>query len=282
MKRLVLAIVAIGICAPALSVFADTLELKNGSVIKGTFIGGSEAQISFRVGSTVQHYPVADIASLKFDSEGARPAGENGFAPRPHPQPQPSYAAPAPAPARQAAPVASGDRITVPTGTRLTVRTVDAIDSDRNRVGDKFAATLDEPLYVNELLVVPKGADVYGRLEEAQEAGHLAGKAQLKLSLTGMVVNGQTFAISTGDYDISGKSRTANTAKKVGGGAAVGAVIGAIVGGGKGAAVGAGVGAGAGTAVQIATKGDQVHVPSETLLEFALDQPVTIPVSQAR
>lgn len=278
MKRLILAIVAIGIGAPALSGFADTLELKNGSVIKGTFIGGSEAQISFRVGSTVQHYPVGDIASLKFDSEPARSASDNGFAPRP----QPNYAAPAPVAATQPAPSATGDRITVPTGTRLTVRTVDAIDSDRNHVGDKFAATLDQPLYVNELLVIPKGADVYGRLEEAKEAGHLAGKAQLKLSLTGVVVNGQTYAISTGDYDLSGKSRTANTAKKVGGGAAVGAVIGAIVGGGKGAAVGAGVGAGAGTAVQIATRGDQVHVPSETLLEFALDQPVTIPVSQTR
>ena len=282
MKRLVLAIVAIGIGAPALSGLADTLELKNGSVIKGTFIGGSEAQISFRVGSTVQHYPVADIASLKFESEPARSAGDSGLAPRP----QPNYAAPAPATASvaptQTATVVSTDRITVPTGTRLTVRTIDTIDSDKNHVGDKFAATLDQPLYVNELLVIPKGADVYGRLEEAKEAGHLAGKAQLKLSLTGVVLNGQTYAISTGDYDVSGKSRTANTAKKVGGGAAVGAVIGAIVGGGKGAAVGAGVGAGAGTAVQIATKGDQVHVPSETLLEFALDQPVTLPFSQAR
>jgi hypothetical protein len=163
-KRLVLTIVAIGICAPTLCAFADTLELKNGSVIKGTFIGGSEAQISFRVGSTVQHYPVADIASLKFDSEGAPTAGENGFAPRP----QPNYAAQVPAAApvstTQPAPVTTGDRITVPTGTRLTVRTVDAIDSDRNQVGDKFAATLDQPLYVNDLLVIPKGADVYGRL----------------------------------------------------------------------------------------------------------------------
>src|ERR1041385_2983172 len=106
-KRLILAIVAIGIGAPALSGFADTLELKNGSVIKGTFIGGSEAQISFRVGSTVQHYPVADIVSLKFDSEPARSAGDNGFA-----RPQPNYAAPAPVAATQPAPSATGDRIT--------------------------------------------------------------------------------------------------------------------------------------------------------------------------
>jgi hypothetical protein len=278
-RKLLFAIIAVSLCMPALSAFADTLELKNGSVIKGTFIGGSEAQLSFRVGSTVQHYAVADILSLKFDADPGRSANYENFAPRP----EPNYPPP-PAPVRSTAPapVPTGDRISVPMGTRLTIRTVDAIDSDRNRVGDKFAATLDQPLYVNELLVVPKGADVYGRLEEAKEAGHLAGKAQLRLSLTGIVINGQTYALSTGDYELSGKSRTANTAAKVGGGAALGAVIGAIAGGGKGAAIGAGVGAGAGTAVQVATKGDQVHVPSETLLEFALDQPVTIPISQTR
>lgn len=283
MKKLLVAMIGAGVLLPALAAFADTLELKNGSVIKGTFIGGSEAQLSFRVGSTVQHYAVADIVSLKFDSDGGRQV----LHPDPNyaPTPAPNYApTPAPAPVRASAPapVAAGDRISVPTGTRLTVRTIDAIDSDRNHVGDKFAATLDQPLYVNDVLIVPRGADVYGRLEEAKEAGHLAGKAQLKLSLTGIVVNGQTYALSTGDYELSGKSRTGNTAAKVGGGAAVGAIIGAIAGGGKGAAIGAGVGAGAGTAVQIATKGEQVRVPSETLLEFALDQPVTIPVSQNR
>ena len=165
-------------------------------------------------------------------------------------------------------------------GTRLVVRTIDAIDSSKNRVGDKFQASLEQPLYVDETLVAPRGADVYGRLEEAKEAGHIQGKSQLKLSLTGIVINGQTVPLSTGDYEVSGKSRGANTAKKVGGGAAVGAVIGAIAGGGKGAAIGAGVGAGAGTAVQVMTKGEEVHVPSETLLEFALDQPLTVSVSQ--
>jgi len=299
-KKLILAILAIGICTLSQSALADTLELRNGSVIKGTFLGGSVAQLSFRVGSTVQHYSVADVAALRFDSDNSS-ANRAGYPPTQQPSYAPSaqpgqasdsssaeanYAPPAQSnyPASQStdAPyaTASGDRVTIPTGTRLTIRTIDAIDSDRNRVGDKFAATLDQPIYVNDQLVVPRGASVYGRLEEAKEAGHLAGKAQLRLSLTGIVINGQTYGLTTGDYELSGKSRTANTAAKVGGGAALGAVIGAIAGGGKGAAIGAGVGAGAGTAVQVATKGDQVHVPSETLLEFSLDQPVTVPVSQ--
>jgi len=62
--------------------WADTLELKNGSLIKGKFLGGTETEVSFQVGSTVQKYNVADIVSIKFDSEGAANA--------PAPQPQSS------------------------------------------------------------------------------------------------------------------------------------------------------------------------------------------------
>lgn len=264
--------------------WSDTLELKNGSVIKGTYVGGSDTQISFRVGSSVQQYAVSDVASLKFDSrESTAPASTPGFATRPT-QPAP-VATPGPATAladnsHMVAPVPARS-VTVPSGTRILVRTIDAVDSDRNHPGDKFLASLEEALYVDQNLVASKGASVYGRLEEVKESGQLTGKAQLRLSLTGIVIDGQTVPLSTGDYEVAGKSRGSSTAKKVGGGAAIGALIGAIAGGGKGAAIGAGVGAGAGTAVQVMTKGDQVHVPSETLLEFSLDQPVTVPLTQA-
>jgi hypothetical protein len=259
-------ILPVCLCLLSSLCWPDTLKLKNGSTIIGAYAGGSETQINFRVGSTVQHYDVSDVASLAFDSPAAsRFTDDSGSAAPANPAPQ-SYS----------------NSLTVPAGTRLMVRTIDAIDSDKNKVGDKFLATLEQPVYVNNVLVAPRGADVYGRLEEAKAAGSIAGKSELKLALTGIVINGQTVALSTGDYELSGKSRGANTAKKVGGGAAAGALIGAIVGGGKGAAIGAGVGAGAGTAVQVMTKGEQVHVPSETLLEFSLDQPVAVPMSQAR
>jgi hypothetical protein len=91
------------------------------------------------------------------------------------------------------------------------------------------------------------------------------------------VINGQTGPIVTGDYELSGKSRGASTTKRTVGGAAVGSIIGALVGGGKGAAIGAGVGGGAGAGSEIITKGDQVKVPSETLIEFTLQQDVPIP-----
>jgi outer membrane lipoprotein SlyB len=95
------------------------------------------------------------------------------------------------------------------------------------------------------------------------------------------VVNGQTVPVVTGEYELTGKSRGASTAKRTAGGAVVGSIIGAIAGGGKGAAIGAGVGAGAGAGSEIITKGDQVKVPSETLLDFTLQQEVSIPARRS-
>ena len=125
--------------------------------------------------------------------------------------------------------------------------------------------------------IVSRDAGIYGRLTESKESGTFTGRSQLRLELTALVVNGQTVTIVTGDYQLTGKSRGASTAKRTVGGAVVGSIIGAVAGGGEGAAIGAGVGAGAGAGSEIITKGDQVKVPSETLIEFTLQQDVSIP-----
>ena len=91
------------------------------------------------------------------------------------------------------------------------------------------------------------------------------------------MINGQTIPVVTGEYELTGKSRGASTAKRTIGGAAVGSIIGALAAGGKGAAIGAGVGGGAGAGSEIITKGDQVRIPSETLLDFTLEQDLSIP-----
>jgi hypothetical protein len=154
---------------------------------------------------------------------------------------------------------------------------IDGVDSTKNRPGDRFQASLQEPLTVDGNVVVPKGSDVYGRLAESKESGKFSGRSQLQLELTGVVVNGQTVPVVTGEYEVTGKSRGASTAKRTVGGAAVGSIIGAIAGGGKGAAIGAGVGGAAGAGSEIITKGDQVKIPSETLLDFTLQQDLSIP-----
>jgi len=157
------------------------------------------------------------------------------------------------------------------------MRTIDRIDSTENRVGDRFKASLEEALVVDGNVVVPKGADVYGRLAESKKSGTFTGRSELQLELTGIVVNEQTIPVVTGEYELTGKSKGASTAKRTIGGAALGGIIGALAGGGKGAAIGAGVGGGVGAGSEIITKGDQVKVPSETLLDFTLQQEVSIP-----
>jgi hypothetical protein len=172
------------------------------------------------------------------------------------------------------------DSVTIPAGQSLLVRMIDGVDSSKNHVGDVFHASLETDLMVNNTIVARKGTDVYGRLAEAKEAGHLAGSAELQLELTRLVIDGKDYPIVSSDYSLKGKGRGSDTAKKVGGGAVAGAIIGAIAGGGKGAAIGAGVGSAAGAGVQVFTRGQQVKVPSETLLEFRLQQPATVAATQ--
>jgi len=276
---------AVALTLAASIAWADTLELKNGSLIKGRFLGGTANEISFQVGSTVQKYKVADIDSLKFDSEGATPPAT------PNPDPNPGTNTDTP-PAASSASLpddpgtvahveAKPANLTIAAGTRITVRTIDGIDSAYNVVGDRFQASLAEPLIVNDTLVVAKDALVYGRLTQARESGTFAGRSQLRLELTGIVVNGKMVPVVTGEYEVNGKSRGASTAKRTVGGAALGAIIGAVADGGQGAAIGAGAGAGAGAASEIITGGDQVKIPSETILDFTLEQDVMIPARQS-
>jgi len=268
---------------------ADTLELKTGQIIQGKFIGGSSMNIRFQVNGQEQVFATKDVLNIGFsDTSDASSA-----VPRPQAAPAPAAAPVAPAapaaalnlpdaPTPQAAPssvpppsASAAETITIPTGTSVLVRMIDGIDSSQNRVGDRFHASLESALVVGDTVVAPKAADAYGRLTQAKEAGKISGAAQLTLELTGIRIAGNIVPVESTDYDVAGKGRGTQSAERIGGGAVLGTIIGAVAGGGKGAAIGAVAGAGAGTAVQVMTHGEQVRVPSETLLEFKLQQDVT-------
>ena len=170
-------------------------------------------------------------------------------------------------------------RITVPAGTRILIRTVDAIDSSKQKTGFRFTATLETNLQVEATVVAPRGTTIYGRLAEASSAGRMSGSSELQLEMTDIVINGTAYPLLTSTYEVKGKGEGGNTAKKVIGGAGLGALIGGIAGGGKGAGIGALAGAAGGTAIAASKKGQQLEIPSESLLEFRLEHPVTLPVA---
>ncbi len=167
-------------------------------------------------------------------------------------------------------------KVTIPSGTTLAVRLVDTIDSERSQAGQTFHATLDSPLAVEGETAIPAGYDVEGHIVNVQSAGKFAGQSLLVLQLDRISAAGKYYNIQTDQYSRKGTSRGKNTAEKVGAGAGIGAIIGAIAGGGKGAAIGAAAGGGLGGGVQAATKGQQIKLASETVLNFTLQAPLTV------
>jgi len=257
---------------------ADTVFFRDGHTVNGSFVGGDARTIRVAVGDRVETIRVADVDRI---SSGEP---EQAYAPpvlRTPPE-EPAYR-PAPASPPPPPPALStrrddyGDRGMIPSGTVLTIRMVDSVDSERDYVGQTFQASLDEPvLDPGGRTIVPRGADVVVKLVDDVQSGKIEGRTVLTLDIVSLRINGREVDVDTASITQQSGSRTARSGKVIGGTAALGAIIGAIAGGGKGAAIGAGAGAGAGTVAQVATKGQRVRIPSETRLTFTLQQPVRL------
>lgn len=186
-------------------------------------------------------------------------------------------------PARSSASAAAAQskkRVTVPAGTRILIRTIDPIDTTKQKTGYRFAASLEANLQAEDVVVAPRGTKVYGRLAEASSAGRMSGSSELSLELTDIMINDTAYPVLTTEYEIKGKGEGKKTAGKILGGTGLGALIGGIAGGGTGAAIGALAGAAGGTAVAASKKGEQLQIPSESLIEFRLEQPASLPLAR--
>jgi hypothetical protein len=174
----------------------------------------------------------------------------------------------------------------------MRVRLNDELNSEKNHVGDRFTATLEDPLYSkNGVVVAPEGTTVVGQVTNVQRAQKKGQPATLDVAFTQLQLpNGRRRAFSGSLTDLDASSGTSNnegtvTAKKtshrkvkfIGGGAAGGAVIGAIAGGGKGLAIGAGVGAITGAVTGRLKKGHEVKVKSGTEFGVIVNQTFSLP-----
>ena len=172
--------------------------------------------------------------------------------------------------------------VSIPAGTSIQVQMIDSVDSATNKIGDTFLASLAAPIVVNNEVIIPKNADVQVKLASAKTSGKFTGQSELTLALDSVKFRGNSYPLTSSTFQQMGESRGKDTAKKTAIGAAIGTAIGAIAGGGKGAAIGAGIGAGSGAAAQVFMKGKQVKVPSETKIDFQLEQPVDVTMSGSK
>ena len=189
-------------------------------------------------------------------------------------------AAPAPAPdpaaAAQPAPPPAPPAITLAAGTKFRVRLIQAIDTQRNRVGDRFTASLDEPLVEGDRVVVPKNTAFSGHIVECKSSGRFKGRAALGLQLDSFELRGETYRLRSSESERVSAGHKKHNLTWIGGGSGGGAAIGAIAGGGAGALIGAGAGAAAGTIGSAITGKRNIHLPAETALTFSLKSPVTL------
>lgn len=226
---------------------ADTLTLRNGKTIEGTYVGGTARQLEFLPASgQSMKVPLTDVVSLQFSSP---------------PQPTPPLAQPAQAAARSP--------VLIKTGVSFRVRTTDPIDVDTTQAGAQFRGALDDPIMSGGEVIVPRGADVVLVASKVKQGGRFKGSDLIELKVNSISVRGRLYPVVTTVSETKTSGEGKKTARKVVGGAGLGTIVGGLAGGGKGAAIGAVAGAATGTAVA-ASGQPHLKIPAETRLQFVL------------
>ncbi|HET6215950.1 MAG TPA: BON domain-containing protein [Acidobacteriaceae bacterium] len=207
-------------------------------------------------------------------------------APPPPPPPPPAATTPAPEPVQIVPPAPPpppppvAKTVTVPAGTVIPIRMTDALNSATTQSNSVFHGSLAGDLIVDGMVVAKSGASVVGRVITAKDATHFSGSSELSIELTRIDTVDHPVDVVTDAFTKNGNGRGKNTAAKTGGGAAVGAILGGLLGGGKGAAIGAVTGGGVGAGANGVTRGQQVQIPTETLVSFHLQSPISVTTSK--
>jgi hypothetical protein len=233
----------------------DTLSLKNGTVLQGSYAGGSAKTVKFVAPMGSIEVKTKDIKSLSFTATpGPAPAAA-------------AAAAPAPA-AAAAAPTAAAAPVTLPVGTILYTRTIDPVSSN-DKAGKLFGLALDTDLTVGGHLIAKAGTKLYGKVEASSQAGRVAGKSDLQIGLDSIELRGARIPVNSDAQVSTGQGSLKKTARR--------AIVGTAIGGAVGGKQGAKRGAGAGAATTLLTPGQVVTIAPKTLLPFTLEAPLTIP-----
>ena len=232
---------------------ADRVKLKSGKVIEGMFVGADSKAVRILLDNgKVTEVGIEDTVSVE-------------FTPRKPPPPPP----PPPNPATKPKPVQ------VPAGTTINVRLTQGIDVDASKAGQSFKAIVDDPVMMNGVIVIPRGATAELQAVAVQQSGKMKGSDKISLKMNSIGFGGNVYQVSTAYVETKGGGEGKKTTRKVAGGAGLGAIVGGIAGGGSGAAIGAAVGGATGAVV--ASGGEEhLQLPAETRLQFQLTAAVNV------
>ncbi len=224
------------------SLLADTLELAEGALLEGDFVGSSNGIVMFDTGEGIEAFPESEVVGI-YLSDGVATAAAH-------------------------AAKSNSARVTIPSGSRLVIRTTEDIDSRRHSAGHRFRGQLESALVVDGITVAPRGTFVHGRVAQAKQAGRVVGSSELAIEFTDIMIDDQLFPITTTGL----VAQSGGEGRRTVGRTARSAALGGLIGGSSGARTGAKVGAG----VSILTRGTSINIPRGTIVEARLSAPVTI------
>jgi hypothetical protein len=236
---------------------ADTLVMSNGTRISGTLVSATARTITFKdAHGTIHRYDKAKVETVEFTATHELAS---------HPT--------------AAASSHAGKLEVLSAGTELAVRTNEAIDSKVAKENQTFSAEVAQDILgASGVVVVPKGSAAELVIRKLSSGG-VTGSPDMALDVQALTVAGRRYLVSTADLEEksnTGIGMNKRTGEMMGGGAVLGTILGAVAGGGKGAAIGALAGTAGGAGAQVLFKGKEVRVPAETILNFKLDQPVSL------
>lgn len=275
---------------------AATIVLKDGTTVAGTVTKSDSSSVTLQTANgVVSTYPISQVASVNYETApNATPPApqQTAAAPPPAPTdsstPAPSNQPPAPAPASAPATSAPQDQQyvpaetfrTIPSGKTIAVRTDQTIDAREAAPGQTYSGVVSRDVFDTDgQVAIPRGSKATLVVREARGQGKVQGQSELALDVAAVTVDGRRYRLETKDFVERGREGVGanqRTAKFTGGGALLGGIIGAVAGGGRGAAIGALSGAAAGAGTQSLTRGRDVRIPAETVLNFRLEAAVHI------
>lgn len=241
---------------------ADVVTLKNGRRFTGYIEGGDTEEVRIKTAGSFQSIALDQVQSIRFESPIS--SGISGTS---------RVLAAPPLKAPPAVPMAQLSSITLPAGLEIAIRTISRIDSKKADTYTEYEASLDDPIIVGDLQVVPVNGRAIFRVTEIHN--NRLKRSSLSMALIAVFIGGERVNVKTGDVDSQSGSHAKSTLTGTAAGAATGAAIGAAAGGGAGAAVGAGAGAAAGTIAGMAM-GKSVEIAPETRFTYKLTEAVTV------
>ena len=226
-------------------VLADTLELADGSLLEGDFVGTSNGIIMFNTGEGVEAFPESEVVGIYLSSgvETKQKAQQQA-------QQKPAT-------------------VTVPSGTRLVIRTSESVDTKRHGDGHRFRGQLESALTVDGMVVAERGTNVYGTVTQSKQAGRLGGSSEMSVNFSDIMIDDQLHVMHTQGLKAQGQNEAGRTAGRT----ARAAALGGLYGGSSSAKKGAKVGLGA----SIITSGSSISVPAGTMVETNLASPLVLP-----